>query len=200
VKNVWLLGFGLFGIGGAVQGALGYLPLYLRGVGWLPAYADGALSVFHTASMIFVVPVAMWSDRLQLRKPFLLTAGLMIATGIGLLSFVEGALVWAAVMLSGAVRDAFMAMFQTVVVESDRVGATYAGTAIGFALALGGLSNVIAPPVGNSLATVWQGAPFAFWAALAVFGLGCLWFVKEGRQSADNVDVEVVSAPVEIAR
>ena len=33
LKNVWLLGFTLFGVGGCIQGVLGYLPTYLRDIG-----------------------------------------------------------------------------------------------------------------------------------------------------------------------
>ena len=179
LRNVWLLGLGLFGISGAVQGTLGFLPLYLREAGWEPLQADGALSAFHTVSMIFVLPVALWSDRLKFRKPLLLTASVMIATGVGLLSFVGGVAVWAAVLLAGSVRDAFMAIFQTMVIESERVGPIYAGTAVGFTMALTSIGNLIAPPIGNSLAAWWPGAPFAFWAGSAVFGLVCLSLVKE---------------------
>jgi len=179
LKNVWLLGIGFFGVGGAVQGALGYLPLYLRGQGWPPLQADGALSAFHTASMLLVMPIALWSDRLRSRKPLLLAASLMIASGLGLLSFVSGGLVWAAVLLAGAVRDGFMAIFFTMTIETKKVGPLYAGSAIGFTLALNSIGNLVAPPAGNSLAVLWPGAPFAFWSLLAVLGLICLSFVKE---------------------
>lgn len=195
LKNIWLLGFGLFGIGGAVQGTLGFLPLFLRGVGWQPFYADGALSAFHVVSMTFVLPIALWSDRVGKRKPFLLVAGLMIAAGFGLLGFVDGALVWAAVILSGAVRDTFMAIFLTMIIETDGVGPVYAGTATGFALAISGISNVIAPPIGNSLAVIWPGAPFAFWSALAVFGIICLAWVKEGSRGVDHASPAIHLAP-----
>ncbi|MCB8924905.1 MAG: MFS transporter [Ardenticatenaceae bacterium] len=186
LRNVWLLGLGLFGISGAVQGTLGFLPLYLREVGWEPLQADGALSAFHTVSMIFVLPVALWSDRLRFRKPLLLTAGVMIATGVGLLSFVGGVVVWAAVLLAGSVRDGFMAIFQTMVIESERVGPLYAGTAVGFTMALTSIGNLIAPPIGNSLAAWWPGAPFAFWSLSAVFGLVCLSLVKEKERAREN--------------
>ncbi len=183
LKNIWLLGLGLLGISGAVQGALGYLPLYLRGVGWLPIQADGALTAFHTISMTFVLPIALWSDRLKLRKPLLLIASLMIASGLGLLSFVSGGVVWAAVLLSGSVRDGFMAIFQTMTIETENVGPHYAGTAIGLTMSFASIGNLIAPPIGNSLAALWPGAPFAFWSVLAVFGFICLSFVKEKAKS-----------------
>jgi MFS family permease len=191
LNNIWLLGFGLFGIGGAIQGTLGYLPLYLRGVGWQPAFADGALSAFHIVSMTFVLPVALLSDRLGIRKPFLLVTGLMITSGFGLLSIATGEIVWAAVTLAGAARDAFMAIFLTMVIETDQVGPIYAGTATGFALAIGGISNVIAPPIGNGLTFLWHGAPFAFWAALSVFGIVCLMLVKEGNRTRGNAVMEI---------
>lgn len=183
LKNIWLLGLGLFGIGGAIQGTLGFLPLYLRDLGWQPAQADSVLSAFHATSLICVLPIALWSDRLRSRKPLLLMAALMITSGLGLLSIVSGGMVWLAVILSGSVRDAFMAIFTTMTIETEHVGPLYAGTAVGFAMALSSISNVIAPPIGNSLAGQWRGAPFAFWAILAAFGLLCLSLVKEKSKS-----------------
>lgn len=179
LKNIWLLGFTLFGISGAIQGALGYLPLYLRGEGWQPFYADSALSVFHTLSMIFVLPVALWSDRLGSRKRLLMIANLLIAVGFGLLSFASGGLIWAAVGIAGFLRDAFMALFTTIVIETKDVGPRYAGTATGFAMAFGSLGNLFAPALGNSTALSWADAPFVFWAALSLFGMVCLSFVRE---------------------
>ena len=92
----------------------------------------------------------------------------------------------AAVLLAGSVRDAFMAIFQTMVIESERVGPLYAGTAVGFTMALTSIGNLIAPPIGNSLAAWWPGAPFAFWAVSAVFGLVCLSLVKEKERTKEN--------------
>ncbi len=197
LKNIWLLGFALFGISGAVQGTLGYLPLYLRGIGWQPLYADGALSAFHTVSMIFVLPFALWSDRLGSRKRLLLMANLLIATGLGLLSFASGGLIWAAVVCAGLMRDTFMAIFTTMVIETRKVGSAYAGTATGFTMALGSLNNFIAPPIGNSLASLWPGAPFAFWSALCIFGFICLSFVEAGTHPKNNAMGEFIAVQAE---
>ena len=86
IRNVWLLGLAIFGIGSCVQGTLGYLPLYLRGAGWPEASADGALAAFHTISMICVIPIALASDRLATRRKVLVGAALMILLGVGSLS------------------------------------------------------------------------------------------------------------------
>ena len=179
IRNVWLLGFALLGIGGCIQSTLGYLPLYLRGLGWPEAGADGALATFHAVSMIFVIPIALWSDRLGSRKTALMAATLMIITGVGLLSIVDGMMVWVAVSMAGLVRDGFMAVFMTMVIETEGVGATYAGTAMGLVLVFSGLGGLVAPPLGNSLAHIALGLPFTFWAALAAVGLLGLRLVKE---------------------
>lgn len=54
--NLWLLGLAILGVGGCVQGMLGYLPLYLREVGWPAIRADAALASFHAVSMISLSP------------------------------------------------------------------------------------------------------------------------------------------------
>ena len=184
IKNIWLLGFTLFGVGGCIQGVLGYLPIYLRNIGWEAIRADGALSAFHTVSMIFVLPVAIWSDRLSSRKRLLLAAALLVAVGAGLLGFASGIWIWVAVLMAGFVRDAFMAIYITMVIETDGVGSLYAGTATGLTMAISGIGNFIAPPLGNSLAVWWPGAPFLFWSGLSVLGMVCLALVKKGRANA----------------
>ena len=190
LKNIWLLGFTLFGVGGSIQGLLGYLPLYLRDLGWEAIRADGTLSAFHTVSMIFVLPIALWSDRLRSRKRLLLTSTLMIVVGTGLLGFVSGAGIWLAVLLAGFVRDAFMAIFMTMVMETEGVGNVYAGTAFGLTMAISGIGNMLAPPLGNSLAVLWPGAPFVFWAGLSGLGMVCLAIVKQPARRSEVIVLE----------
>ena len=181
IRNLWLYGLVIFGFGGCVQGALGYLPLYLRGQGWAETSADGALAMFHTVSMIAVIPIALLSDRLRTRKKILVIAALMMALGVGVLSAVDGILVWAAVIFAGIVRDGFMAVFMTQIMETEGVGPAYAGTAVGMVFMFSGVGNLLAPPVGNSLASISPGSPFLFWAALAILGLAGLVLTAERR-------------------
>ena len=186
LRNVWLLGLTLFGVGGCINGLLGYLPLYLRNIGWAPVNADGAISAFHATSLVFVLPIALLSDRLRSRKRLLFAAGVAVALGTGLLSVASGALIWGCVLLAGFVRDGFMAIFTTMLIETEGVGHTYTGTAWGLAMAISGIGNVVAPPLGNSLAVYRPSAPFAFWAGLAVFGLVCLALVKSGTRQVQR--------------
>ncbi len=177
--QIWMLGWVLFGLTGCVQGALGYLPLYLRGQGWTPEAADGASSLFHLASLIFVLPIAFGSVRFGSRRLILTAAMLLIAAGISLLSFAAGALVFVALIMAGFVRDGFMAVFLATVSDVDGIRPSQAGTALGVVLACSGLGNLLAPPIGNSLSSISAGLPFLFWAGLALAGLIGLQAVKE---------------------
>jgi MFS family permease len=181
LRDLRLLTLGLVGVSGCVQGTLGYLPLYLRGIGWPAPAADATLSLFHATSLVFAIPFAILSDRLGYRRRFLIVAALMMATGVGLLGVVDGALIWGAVILAGMVRDGFMAIVLTSVVEVRGVGPRMAGTATGFMIALSSLANALSPPVGNSLAAFDPGAPFLFWAGLALVGIFGFWMIKDMR-------------------
>jgi MFS family permease len=187
LRNVWLLGLTLLGVGGCVQGVLGYLPIYLRNLGWDTNHASLALSAFQFCSMLCVLPIALWSDRLGSRKNLLFLAAALIASGTALLSFSSGGLVWLAVVMTGFVRDGFMAIFLTMVIETEGVGPAYAGTAVGLTMMLGSLGSVLTPPLGNSLAVYRPGAPFVFWAASAVFAVICLAFVKSKNRKVQPI-------------
>ncbi len=184
IRNIWLLGLTILGVGGCVQGTLGYLPLYLLRQGWPQASADGALATFHTVSLIFCVPIALWSDKIGSRKKILIAAALMIISGVSLLSVAHGPLVWVAVCLAGMVRDGFMAVFMTSILELPGVGPEYAGTATGMVMVFSGIGNILAPPIGNSLETISPGLPFLFWAGLMLLGFTGLYLAKESRQPA----------------
>ncbi|MDX9954435.1 MAG: MFS transporter [Anaerolineae bacterium] len=173
-RDIWLLGLVIFGVGGCVQGVLGYLPLYLRNLGWNSVRADGALSTFHLVSMLAVLPIALSSDRFGSRKRLLFGAGLLLVLGVGLLAVLRGGAIWVAVIMAGLMRDAFMSLFITLIFETEGIGAAYAGTATGVVLAFSGLGSFLAPPIGNNLAGTAPQLPFLFWAALALSGLGCL--------------------------
>ena len=109
-----------------------------------------------------------------------MAAALMITTGVSLLAVVQGVLIWPAVIMAGIVRDGFMALTMTAVMEIKGVGTRYAGTATGFLMAVMGVGTVLSPPVGNSLAAIAPSAPFAFWAGLALLGWSGYWWVREG--------------------
>ena len=44
IKSIWFIGLTLLGYAACIQGMVGYLPTYLRNVGWTAASADGTLA------------------------------------------------------------------------------------------------------------------------------------------------------------
>ena len=174
IRNIWLLGFGLLCFGGAIQGFLGYIPLYLRGLGWPPVRADGLAATFHLASLSFTIPLTLLSDRLKTRIGLAIAAVSLSAAGILLFSFLRGDALWGAVIIAGLARDGIMAILITMSLETRGVNPQDTGVATGFVMIISGVGGLAAPPLGNLLAPLSQSAPFIFWGVLCLFGALCL--------------------------
>jgi cyanate permease len=179
LKGVWLLGFSFFGFIGCIQGVVGYLPLYLRDIGWAPASADGALAAFNIAGALGAIPITLLSDKLGLRKQMLIMLMILAFVGTILLPFFNNELVWVLAFLIGFTRDPSIALLIVMNLEQEKVSVAYAGTALGLFYTVAQTSGAVSPPLGNSLASISLGTPFFFWAALAVMGLFILSFAKE---------------------
>jgi cyanate permease len=178
-KAVWLIGLTLLGYAACVQGTIGYLPTYLRDMGWTAASADGTLATFNGLSMLGAIPLALLSQRLGLRKVILFPILFITTVGIALLPVVSDAMVWVLMIIVGVARDGFFAICLTMSTETKGIGVLYAGTAMGLAQTIVNVGNVISPPLGNSLANANPGFPFFFWAAFGLLGLVVFYFVKE---------------------
>ncbi|PKN90483.1 MAG: hypothetical protein CVU45_02375, partial [Chloroflexi bacterium HGW-Chloroflexi-7] len=188
VKNIWVIGLVMFCMTGAIQGVMGYLPLYLREIGWEGLRADSALSTYNLVSMVFVLPLALMSDRMGSRKKIMVIAGIMTVIGFGLLSIAKGNWVWVFVLLAGFMRDGFMAMLFTSVIETEGIGHVYAGTAMGIINSIGGIGMSVEPALGNSLASIWAGAPFLLWAGSALISIVLVIFLNAKRKTVIEIN------------
>lgn len=168
IRNVWFLALGNLFYSGCLMGLTGYLPLYLREIGWKAASADGALAVFNGAGMVAAIPLTLLSGRLGSRKMILVPSLIIAVISVGLLSVAEGSIIWLLVILIGLGRDAYYAIITTMIIETEGVGAAYAGTAIGIVWTVGNLGGFIGPPVGNILAGFYPGSAFIFWSVLVL--------------------------------
>ena len=185
LRNVWLICIATAFFSGGVNGMLGFLPLYLRELGWTAAVADSTTASFHGASMLFTIPITLLSDRLANRRGFLVLTGIIMAVGIALIGFTAGLWVSAAVLLAGFTRDGFMSLSMASVMEVKGIGARYAGAATGLNISAISLVSIFAPPMGNALTRFGPGYPFLFWGLLTFIGLVPLmiWW-----QNEDNTD------------
>jgi len=162
-----------------VQGFLGYVPLFLRNIGWQDVRADSLAASFHLASLFFTIPLAFLSDKIASRKRLVIAAASLTALGIGLFFVLEGNLLWGAVIAAGLGRDGIMAILFTMVLETRGIGKLYSGIATGFVMIFGSIGALLAPPAGNTLASVSPQTPFLFWAGLCVLGVVSIILIAE---------------------
>ena len=182
IKSIWLLGLTLLGYSGCINGMVGYLPTYLRDIGWTAASADGNLAIFSVLSTLGAIPLTLLSARIGLRKAILFPILLITIVGIALLPVLGSAMVWVIMIIIGISRDGFMAVALTISTETEGVGVVYAGTAMGLTQTLMNIGPVISPPLGNGLADPANPAspyPFFIWAAFGLLALVAFYFVKE---------------------
>jgi MFS family permease len=146
--------------------------------------ADRALAAFFLASLTAVVPLSILSDRLRLRRGFLIFAAMVLSVGVGLLSVVEGVFVVLVLAATGFVFDSFMAILNASILEVDGVSHIYAGTALGFTTMIRNLGGAFSPPIGNSLTVFGLNVPFLFWGGMALFAVSMFAFVLKPKPRA----------------
>jgi sugar phosphate permease len=178
-KGLWLLSVTLFFRTASIMGMTGYVPLYLLNRGWSSGSADGALAAFYGVSTLSVVFLSSLSDKIGSRKVILLAGLITAIVSIGLIPFVDGAVIWALMIISGMFMDGFMAILTTMLLETEGIGTVYYGTALGLSFTIAQLGSVISPPVGNSLNTINHALPFIFWAGLGILALIPFAITKE---------------------
>jgi MFS family permease len=182
MKTIWLLGLTLLCYGACIQGMVGYLPTYLRNIGWTTASADGALTVFAALSTLGVVPLTLLAARIGLRKVVLFPVVVIAIIGVALLPLLGSVMVWVIMIIVGVSRDGFMAIAFTMSTETEGVGVVYAATAMGLTQTLMNVGSLISPALGNSLADPANPSlpyPFFLWASFGVLALVAFYFVKE---------------------
>jgi MFS family permease len=166
---------------GSIQSIAGYLPQYLKEIGWSGVSADGALSALNLAATVGGIPLALLSDRIGRRKTVMFAAMLISVIGAALLPVAVNTFVfvWIIAIVIGAFRSAYQALTTTMCLESEFAGAEYTGIATGFLFTISRLAAFIFPPVGNSLANINIGMPFIFWAVLFAIGVFTITQTKE---------------------
>lgn len=186
IKDVWIIGIFQFGGFGAIVGVMGYLPLYLSGIGWNHFVADTAMTVFIGSIGTCTIPIALLSDRIGSRKNVLLTVFMTLVVSLTLIPLAEGLGVWILIILTGFMLGGMNPLFWALVVETKGVGSTYAGTAFGISASIGMLGCAISPPLGNSVARFHLGLPFVFWGVLiGLVSIG-FFFLGEKEKSKDS--------------
>lgn len=179
-REVWAFGIAVFGVLGLMRGVVGYVPTYLREIGWVASDADSALTLFFFASLIGVVPLTHLSDRIGNRRIVMIFGTAMMSIGVGMMFFVGDSFwgVMLAMVIAGMCFDSFMALNGASVSEINGLEMAMVGSALGLVGMLQNTSATIIPPIGNTLSTLGLNVPFLLWSASGVLGLLALIFIR----------------------
>jgi len=179
IKEVWILGLILFAQVGTLMSVNGYLPLYLRNIGWDPALADSALTLLLGVSCIGTVPIATLSGRMRGVKTAVILIILLMAISLGLLYIAQGTMIWVLLLVFGLLRGVPGAMINTLVIEMEGIGSKYIGTAMGLMVTISMVGGFILPPLGNSMEAIDPAFPFLFWGFILALFLICFFFIRK---------------------
>lgn len=180
-RDLWVYAIAAFGVVGLMRGVVGYVPTYLREIGWTPSDADTALTVFFFASLIGVVPISYISDRIGNRRIVMIVATISMATGVGLM-FLVGSAFWGVIIamaIAGFFFDSFMATNGASVTEIEGLDIAMMGTALGFLGMMQNFSGTIVPPLGNALTTIDLHVPFLLWSASGLLAMATLLLTRK---------------------
>ncbi|MEM7348525.1 MAG: MFS transporter, partial [Chloroflexota bacterium] len=183
-RQLWYIGLASLCFWGCYRGFSGYLPVYLKTIGWNPVVADQTLTTFYIVSLIGVLPIAIISDRYGIRRHLMIVCLAAVAAAVFSLSLVEGVLIWGVMAGGGLFFDGYMSIHQALAQEAEGIGVAYAGTALGFISTLREVGGFIAPPLGNAFAEFGLAIPFMLWG---VFGMiGAIIFLGFPKSSLPN--------------
>jgi len=156
------------------------LPMYLGSMGWSPASAGGALSVLIGVGVVTVILVPALSDKIGLRKAFVIAPALVFAIAVCLLAaFKTTTPLWSMMILTGLAWGPIIAVLFCSLTEQEEVGPVFAGTALGIVGTLGCAGGFIGPVVGNALAATNPAFPFLVFGALAGIFVITYFFARE---------------------
>jgi MFS family permease len=183
-RTVWLVGITTFAAWGSTMGMVGYLPDYLKNIGWDSTSADSTVTVLSLMMMLGSIPMVLLSDKLHTRKGVLAISLGGLTAGLAILPFVNVTGVWLVIAITGFLRAGAGSLFNVVIFEDEAIGSRYGGTAIGLANTIAMIGAAAAPPLGNSLVQYGEGVPFLLWAGMAAVSTGLLFFFKDKKRPA----------------
>lgn len=180
-RELWRYTIAVFGVLGLMRGLVGYVPTYLREIGWAATDADTAITLFFLASLVGVVPMTHISDRIGNRNIVMILATMSMAIGTCLMFVVSDSFigVMVAMVIAGLFFDTFMALNGASITEIDGLDMAMMGSALGFMGMMQNIGATVIPPLGNTLTTISLDTPFLLWAASGVLALSALVFIRK---------------------
>lgn len=186
-KEVWVLNIAYFFIMGSYWAISGYLPTFFAGVLGARGYSPPA-AMATAGAIVGMMPWGLaigslfWSpisDRVGVRKVFIVSAMLLAALFTILAFFIGPPGIWAIMTVWGICAGA-APLILVVPIEHPRIGPLIAGTAVGLIMLFGNLGGFIAGLVGGLLLGAFGSLGLFMWAVvLTALGGVMVIFVKE---------------------
>jgi hypothetical protein len=104
---------------------------------------------------------------------------LVTIISLGLMPVLNGTSIWPLIVISNFLRSGAAVATNVLIFETKGVGSTYGGTAMGLVNSIGMVGAFIAPPIGNSFASVSPSMPFLFWSGLVALSLPLFIFLRK---------------------
>ena len=153
-RDVWFCVIAFFGINGLSVEFTGYLPTYLQNIGWSEATSSVALTIFFLGFVVGVPILLALSDKIRLRKIFIIIPAFICIIVIGLTGGNESSR--ATLDINSHRWDlpsaSLMPMLRVILAETKGIGARYAGTANSISSGIGGGAGLLFAAVGGKLA------------------------------------------------
>lgn len=189
MKEVWLLTGLYFCAGGCYDTMLVWLPNMLQAQGLSTYLASAVAAMLPTGFLFSVVTIGAFSDKLGLRKPFILLMGFVSGPVMYLSGSISGASVYVPVFLMGLCTVGVLTLVLTVPVEMPRLS-PFLSSALGIVASIGNASSFLLPTLVGQLRDI-SGTFLLPMIVLAIVGEGMfalgLMLPETGRKSKANV-------------
>jgi MFS family permease len=126
-RNIWLLGFGVLGLWGAIFSSSSFLEAYTKDTFKISPYVSGLMASLIMFASIFGGPLGGWlSDRFRLRKIFILVPGIVVSVGIILFGVSQPLELWFLIPLVGFMDSIVFSTMYASASQYPEVGHEYA--------------------------------------------------------------------------
>jgi cyanate permease len=170
LKEVWLLTGLYFCAGGCYDTMLLWLPDILQGQGFNPFAASLVASMLPLGFLISAITVGAFSDKLGLRKPFVLLMGVVSGPVLYLAGTMFGTAAYVVAFLVGLCTVGVLTLVLAVPVEMPRLS-PFLSSAFGVVSSVGNLGSFLLPTLVGQLRDV-SGTFLLSMVVLAVVGEG----------------------------
>ncbi len=151
LRAMWLMGLGIFFYWAIVDSFVINLSTYLQSANSSLTFIDvvrineARTAILSGMGLIAILPLALLSDWLQIRRGLLLVAPLLLFLLMGLAALHQDIWLWVALPVAGAFTYSFGVIYQAMVLEMPTIGRVYAGAALGFVTMLRAVSDFATP-------------------------------------------------------